>query len=67
MKNPLHPAVFAANDNGGAAFKVGPGSNPRVSPDGEVIAYQHEGSGGKRELKLAAANGGGSKTVLSNL
>ena len=67
VKNPLHPVVFAANDNGGAAFKVGPGTNPRVSPDGDVVAYQHEGSGGKRELKLAAANGGGSKTVLSNL
>jgi Tol biopolymer transport system component len=67
VKNPMQPAVFAANDNGGAAFKVGPGSNPRVSPDGDVIVYAHEGSGGKRALKLAAANGGGSKTVLSNL
>jgi Tol biopolymer transport system component len=67
VKNPFHPAVFAANDNGGGAFKVGPGSNPRVSPDGDVIAYQRESSGGKRELKLAATAGGGSKTVLTNL
>jgi Tol biopolymer transport system component len=67
VKNPMKPAVFAANDNGGGAFKVGPGTNPRVSPDGDVIAFQHEGSGGKRELKLAAADGGGSKTVLTNL
>ena len=67
VKNPMKPAVFAANDNGGAAFKVGPGSSPKVSPDGDVIAYQREGSGGKRDLKLAAANGGGSKTVLPNL
>jgi Tol biopolymer transport system component len=67
VKNPMKPAVFTANDNGGAAFKVGPGSSPRVSPDGDVIAYQYEGSGGKRELKLAAAHGGGSTTVLSNL
>jgi Tol biopolymer transport system component len=67
VKNPSHPAVFAANDNGGGAFKVGPGTNPRVSPDGDVIAYQHEGSGGKRELKLAAADGGGSRTVLTGL
>ena len=66
-KNPMHPAVFAANDNGGAAFKVGPGSNPKVSPDGDVIAYQREGSGGKRDLMLAAADGGGSKAVLPNL
>jgi Tol biopolymer transport system component len=67
VKNPLHPAVFAANDNGGGAFKVGPGTNPRVSPDGDAIAYQREGSGGKRELKLAAAAGGGSQTVLTGL
>ena len=67
VKNPMHPSVFAANDNGGGAFKVGPGSNPRVSPDGDVIAYQREGSGGKRQLMLAAAAGGGSKAVLSNL
>jgi hypothetical protein len=67
VKNSLHPAVFAANDNGGAAFKVGPGNSPRVSPDGDAIAFAHEGSGGKSELKLAAAQGGGSRTVLSNL
>jgi len=67
VKNPMHPAVFAANDNGGGAFKVGPGSSPRVSPDGDVIAYQREGSGGKRQLMLAAAAGGGSKAVIPNL
>ena len=67
VKNPMHPSVFGANDNGSEAFKVGLGTNPRVSPDGGVIAFQHEGPGGKRELKLAAAHGGGSKTVLSNL
>jgi dipeptidyl aminopeptidase/acylaminoacyl peptidase len=67
VKNPSHPAVFAANDNGTGAFRVGPGSNPRVSPDGDVIAYQQEGSNGRRELKLAAAHGGGSATVLTDL
>lgn len=67
VKNPFHPAVFAANDNGGGAFKVGPGTNPRVSPDGDVIAYARERSGGKRQLMLAAAAGGGSKAVFSNL
>jgi dipeptidyl aminopeptidase/acylaminoacyl peptidase len=67
VKNPFHPAVFAANDNGGGAFKVGPGSNPKVSPDGDAIAFAREGSGGKRQLMLAAAAGGGSKAVLPNL
>lgn len=67
VKNPMNPAVFAANDNGSGAFRVGPGNSPRVSPDGDVIAFQHEASAGKSELKLAAADGGGSRTVLSNL
>ncbi|HET6999606.1 MAG TPA: hypothetical protein VFI03_13595 [Solirubrobacterales bacterium] len=66
VKNPMQPSVFAADDNGGGAFRVGPGTNPRVSPDGDVIAYQRELSGGKRELRLAAAAGGGSKAVLNN-
>jgi dipeptidyl aminopeptidase/acylaminoacyl peptidase len=67
VKNPMHPAVFAANDNGGGAFKVGPGSNPRVSPDGNAIAYARESSGGKRQLMIGAAAGGGSAPVLNNL
>jgi Tol biopolymer transport system component len=67
VKNPMKPAVFAANDNGGGAFKVGPGNSPRVSPDGDVIAYAFETSNGKRQLKIAAAQGGGSATVMNNL
>ncbi len=67
VKNPFKPVVFAANDNGGGAFKIGAGSNPKVSPDGDVIAYQHEGPGHAQELKLAAADGGGSATVLTGL
>lgn len=67
VKNPMKPAVFAASDNGGGAFKVGPGSNPTVSPDGTAIAYEHEDSSGNRVLKLAAAAGGGSRTAMTGL
>ena len=67
VKNPMRPAVFVANDNGGGAFKVGPGTNPKVSPDGTAIAYSYEKSNGKRELKLAASAGGGSRTVMVSL
>jgi len=66
VKNPFKPAVFAANDSGGGAFRVGPGSNPRVSPDGDAIAYAFETSNGRRQLKIAAAQGGGSATVMNN-
>lgn len=64
VKNPLKPAVFAAADNGSGAHRVDSGSNPRVSPDGEMIAYRHEGPGHASELKLAPAEGGPSRTVL---
>lgn len=67
VKNPMKPAVFVANDNGGGAFKVGPGTNPKVSPDGNAIAYEHGDSSGRRVLKLAAAAGGGSRTVMTGL
>ena len=67
VKNPMKPAVYAASDNGGGAFRVGPGTTPKVSPDGDVIAYQRESSGGKRQLMLAAAAGGGSKAILGDL
>jgi Tol biopolymer transport system component len=66
VKNPFKPSVFAANDNGGGAFRIGPGTSPRVSPDGDVIAYAFESSSGKRQLKIAAAAGGGSATVMDN-
>ena len=67
VKNPFKPAVFAASDSGGGAFRVGPGTSPRVSPDGDVIAYAFESPDGKRQLKIAAAQGGGSATVMNNL
>lgn len=67
VKNPMKPSVYVANDNGGGAFRVGPGSNPHLSPDGDVLAYAHEDSSGKRVLKLAATAGGGSATVMTGL
>ena len=48
VKNPMKPAVFAANDNGGGALKVGPGTNPRVSPDGDGSPTAHEGPAASR-------------------
>lgn len=67
VKNPFHPAVFAAADDGSGPHKVGSGTNPRVSPDGQTIAYQHEGPGHAQELMLAPAAGGASRSVLADL
>jgi Tol biopolymer transport system component len=65
-RNPLSPAVFAANDNGSAARKVGSGSNPRVSPDGQTVVFYRFGKGNQpSELVIAPATGGAPKKLAS--
>jgi Tol biopolymer transport system component len=66
VRNPLHATVFVANDNGSAPHKVGIGRSPRVSPDGNWVAYLHEGPKFVQELKLAPAGGGAGKTLMKN-
>jgi Tol biopolymer transport system component len=63
-RNPFHPAVFAANDDGSGAHKVANGNNPRVSPDGLSIAYLHEGAKHAQELQVVLAAGGPARTLL---
>ncbi len=67
VRNPLTPTVFVANDNGSGAKKLAAGSNPHVAPDGEAVAYLHEGPGHAQELKLASSNGGKERTLLQGL
>jgi Tol biopolymer transport system component len=65
-RNPLNPAVFVANDNGSSARRVGSGSNPRVSPDGQTIVFYRAGKGNQpADLMMAAATGGAPKKLLS--
>ncbi len=65
-RNPLSPAVYVANDNGSAARKIGPGSNPRVSPDGQTVAFYRFGKGNQpSELVVAPASGGPVRKLAS--
>ncbi len=65
-RNPLNPTVYTANDNGSAARKVGPGSNPRVSPDGQTIVFYRFGKGNRpSELMVAPVTGGAPKRLAS--
>ncbi len=65
-RNPLNPTVYTANDNGSAARKVGSGSNPRVSPDGQTIVFYRFGQGNQpSELMVAAATGGAPRRLAS--
>jgi Tol biopolymer transport system component len=59
VRSPLKPTVWAAADNGSAQHKIGPGSNPRVSPNGQIVAFLHQGEGrsSQPELMLAPADG----------
>lgn len=63
-RNPFHPAVFAANDDGSGAHKVANGSNPRVSPNGLSVAFLHEGAKHAQELQVAPAAGGPARTLM---
>jgi Tol biopolymer transport system component len=64
VRSPLHPTVFVAADDGSGARKIEAGELPRVSPDGNWIAYLHQGAKNAQELKLAPAAGGPSKTLM---
>jgi Tol biopolymer transport system component len=66
VKNPFNATVYVANDDGSAAKKVDKGHSPRVSPDGQWVAYLHEGPKFAQELKLAPASGGAGTTLMKN-
>jgi Tol biopolymer transport system component len=46
------PRIYVANDNGSGARQVGVGTNSRVSPDGEWVAYERASQSGTSELRL---------------
>jgi Tol biopolymer transport system component len=64
VRNPLHPAVFAASDDGSGARKIDDGETPHASPDGNWIVYLHVGPKNTQELKLADAAGGSQRTLM---
>ncbi len=58
VRNPLKPVVWAAEDNGSRAHTVAPGTTPRVSPDGQTVAYSPVKAGSfSSELVVAPASG----------
>lgn len=67
VRNPLHPTVFVAGDDGSGAMKLVPGEDPRVSPDGKIVALLRQGSSlkSKPEMVLAPADGSAPPTVLA--
>ncbi len=66
VRGPLKPQVWVANDNGKRAHELLAGSNPRVSPDGQIVALLRQGTGRRAqpELVLAPADGSAPPSVL---
>lgn len=65
-RNPLHPVVFAANEDGSAAHRIGSGSNPRVSPDGQTAAFYRLGDSSRSSELLVASTAGGPVKKLAS-
>src|SRR5882757_1423170 len=65
--NVFHPHIWVAkNDNGKGAKAIGAGSNAKVSPDGELVAFEREGGKNKGpEMKLYNVATGKTKTIFS--
>ena len=66
VKGTAKPSVFQAGNDGSGIHKIGPGTVPKVSPNGKYIAYAQE-SGSKSMLRLAPAGGGKVGTLMTNL
>ena len=67
VRKPLRPQVWVANDNGKQAHELLAGSNPRISPDGRIVALMRGGlvSKGPPKLVLAPADRSAPATVLA--
>lgn len=62
VKNPLKPVVYVAANNGSKQKRVARGTEPKVSPDGDEVAYLRPARGplGQRQMELALAAVSGS-------
>src|SRR3954452_18951870 len=60
------PTIWAANDDGTNPRKIaGGGLGPRISPDGQTVAYQSVyGDAGTRPQLLTVPVGGGKPSVV---
>lgn len=62
----FHPHVVVAKDNGKGAKAIGAGSNPKVSPNGKLVAFEKEGTSGKApEMKVYDLATGKTRTIFS--
>jgi Tol biopolymer transport system component len=64
--NIFHPHITVAQDNGKRAKRIGAGTNAKVSPNGELVAFEREPSNGKGpEMKLYDVKSGKTRTIFT--
>lgn len=58
-RNPFNPGVWSAANDGSGARRLAAGSNPRVSPNGQIVAFLRQGKGrsSQPELMMMPADG----------
>jgi len=61
-RNPVHPSVFAASDNGNGIHRIGSGRSPHISPDGDSIVYLRAGK--SPEMVTVPAGGGPPRLLM---
>lgn len=61
-RNPIHPSVFSASDNGRGAHRIGAGNSPHISPDGHSIVYMRTGK--SPEMVTVPAGGGPTRLLM---
>jgi Tol biopolymer transport system component len=58
-RSPFNPSVWSAANDGSGARRLAAGSNPWISPNGQIVAFLDQGKGrsSKPELMLVPADG----------
>jgi Tol biopolymer transport system component len=64
----FHPHVVVANDNGKGGKAIGAGTNPKVAPNGKLVAFERENAakGKGPEMKLYDVATGKTKTIFTS-
>jgi Tol biopolymer transport system component len=64
--NIFHPHITVAQDNGKGPKRIGAGTDAKVSPNGELVAFEREPSNGKGpEMKLYDVKTGKTRTIFA--
>jgi hypothetical protein len=64
VRNPLHPEVYIADDDGSRGHYIAHGEAPHVSPDGTTVAYLRQGPKNEQEMILAPSAGGVGRKLM---